>query len=203
MNEHPTPDAPNDSSTHPGCVLLLDDDIDVLAAIARFLRVNHYEVIVSNDARSALQHVQDVTIDAVVTDLRMPDMDGLEFAKAARLHKPLLPILFFSAYGSIPSVVEAMQLGAVDFLEKPVDPPLLLSRIDEICNSQYAGGVQAKMAFDDAEVPFRRRVLAYEKYLIEGSLEKHQWKVADVLEELNINRRTLNEKMNRLGIKRS
>lgn len=191
-----------DTPTTKGCILILDDDIDVLAANARFLRVSGYEVLVSNAAATALVQLQQAAVDVVITDLRMPVMDGLAFSREARKHKPLLPILFFSAFGSVPEVVEAMQLGAVDFLEKPVDPGILLDRLHDICGVYQAGGVQPRMAFDDAQTPFRQRVLAYEKYLIESSLQQHEGRVSAVLDELKINRRTLNEKMTRLGIKR-
>ena len=189
-------------SEYKGCVLIVDDDIDVLGANARFLRVSGYEVLVSNNAASALEQLQTHSMDVVVTDLRMPAMDGIAFAREARKHKPLLPILFFSAFASVPDVVSAMQLGAVDFLEKPVDPELLLERLHDICGVQQSGPVTTRLAFDDADTPFRLRVLAYEKYLIESSLRKHNDRVSAVLEELKINRRTLNEKMTRLGIRR-
>ena len=197
-------DSESDKDSDQGAVLILDDDIDVLAANARFLRVSGYQVIVANNARTALQELQESLILAVVTDLRMPDMDGMEFARAARTCKPLVPIVFFSAYGSVPDVVAAMQLGAVDFLEKPVDPQLLLQRLDDICSVQQGGAIQQRVAFDAVTVdtPFRQRVLAYEKFLIETSLRNHQGKIRAVLKELNINRRTLNEKMTRLGINR-
>lgn len=186
-----------------GTILIVDDDLDVLAANARFLRVSGYDVIVSNRATAALEHIKDDDIDAVVTDLRMPEMDGLVLARHARVIKPLIPIVFFSAYGSVPDVVAAMQLGAVDFLEKPVDPEQLLSRLEDICSHDSSdSAVQPRIAFEDGSVPFRQRVRAYEKYLIETSLLDNQGRVSEVMEELNINRRTLNEKMSRLGIKR-
>lgn len=185
-----------------GCVLLLDDDIDVLAANARFLRVSGYQVLVSNTGAAALLQIQEAAVDVVVTDLRMPVMDGLAFSREARKCKPLLPILFFSAFAAVPDVVSAMQLGAVDFLEKPVDPDVLLDRLHDICGVHQVAGLQPRIAFDDAETPFRQRVLAYEKYLIESSLQQHQGRISLVLDELKINRRTLNEKMARLGIKR-
>ena len=185
-----------------GTVLILDDDIDVLAANARFLRVSGYTVMVSDAASGALEQLQENTVDVIVTDLRMPVMDGLEFAREARMRKPLVPLLFFSAFGSVADVVSAMKLGAVDFLEKPVDPELLLERLHDICGSFQAGPIQARIAFDDIDSPFRQRVLAYEKYLIETSFQKNKGRVASVLAELKINRRTLNEKMTRLGIKR-
>lgn len=183
-------------------MLILDDDIDVLAANARFLRVSGYDVLVSNTAAAALEQLHENSIDVIVTDLRMPVMDGLEFAQEARMRKPLVPLLFFSAFGSVADVVAAMKLGAVDFLEKPVDPELLLDRLHDICGSYQVGPDQARIAFDDVDSPFRQRVLAYEKYLIETSIQKNSGRVASVLEELRINRRTLNEKMTRLGIRR-
>lgn len=187
-----------------GFVLIVDDDIDVLAANARFLRVSGYRVIVNNQATSALEQVKEEAVQVVVTDLRMPEMDGLEFARQARGLKPLLPMLFFSAYGSVPDVVSAMQLGAIDFLAKPVDPEVLIERLDDICLSGDSV-LNQRAAFDDTEsdTPFRLRVLAFEKYLIETSLRKHQGSVGAVLDELKINRRTLNEKMSRLGIHRN
>lgn len=191
----------NDPESH-GCVLILDDDVDVLAANARFLRVSGYTVLVSNEAPAALLQLQENSIDVIVTDLRMPVMGGLEFAQEARMRKPLVPLLFFSAFGSVSDVVAAMKLGAVDFLEKPVDPELLLERLHDICGSYKVGPIQAQMAFDDTSSPFRQRVLAYEKYLIETCLQKHDGRISVVLDELKINRRTLNEKMSRLGIKR-
>ena len=185
-----------------GKVLIVDDDLDVLASNARFLRVSSYQVTVCNTGKTALDHVANDQLDVVVTDLRMPGMDGLELARRTRTIKPLLPILFFSAFASIPDVVSAMNLGAVDFLEKPVDPEKLLERLDDICGDHGDTQVNIKMAFEDTSVPFRQRVLAYEKYLIELSLNKYEGRVSSVLEELNINRRTLNEKMSRLLIKR-
>ncbi len=76
-------------------VLLVDDDHDVLAAHARFLRINHINAIVSDDAEVALQRLAVHSIDVVITDLRMPDMDGLDFIKEVRKTQPLVPVLFF------------------------------------------------------------------------------------------------------------
>ncbi len=185
-------------------VLLIDDDIDVLAANARFLRINHYEAVVANNADTALEHVSNRNFDVVVTDLRMPGKDGIEFAREARKLRPLLPILFFSGFASVPDVVAAMKLGAVDFLEKPVDPEQLVSLLQDIVDTRFGKTVLSQNAFDphDRTVDFRQRVLGFEKLLIESCLQKHQGKIGPVLDELKINRRTLNEKMNRLNISR-
>lgn len=185
-------------------VLLVDDDHDVLAANARFLRLNDFEVIVCDSGAHALARLEQEPVDAIVTDLKMPNTNGLEFAAAARLVKPLVPILFFSAFATVPDVVAAMRLGAVDFLEKPVEPAEILSMVQTL-RDRYSSTINpSELIFgtDDSDVPFRYRVLAYEKLLIEQSLAQHDGQVVAVMQALHINRRTLNDKMRRLGITR-
>ena len=196
-----TPEACGDA---PLVVLLIDDDLDVLAANARFLRVHGLEVLVADRAQAGLAWLEARAVDAVVTDLRMPDGDGIAFARRARERHPFLPIVFFSGYARVPDVVAAMRLGAADFLEKPVEPSILLERLLSL-RAAPAGAVPSpRVAFDphEADLPFRTRVLAYERHLIETSLASHDGRIADVLQALRINRRTLNEKMQRLGIVR-
>ena len=185
-------------------VLLVDDDHDVLGANARFLRVNGIDVLVADSAGVALSRLAESTVDIIVTDLRMPDCDGIEFARQVRERVPLMPILFFSGFARVPDVVSAMKLGAVDFLEKPVEPQTLLDTLFRI-RQQWRGPISLQRnAFEIADdtVPFRQRVLAYEKHLIESSFRQCDGQVACVLKALRINRRTLNEKMTRLGINR-
>lgn len=185
-------------------VLLLDDDHDVLAAHARFLRVNELEVTLADRASVALQRLSDVPIDIIVTDLRMPDCDGLEFARHAREIKPLVPMLFFSGFATVPDIVAAMKLGAVDFLEKPVEPAQLLTAVDTIVAGFRSAIALQRQALDisDPSVSLRQRVLAYEKYVIESCLLQHDGRISCVLEALQINRRTLNDKMTKMGISR-
>lgn len=185
-------------------VLLVDDDIDVLGAQSRFLRLNDIDVIVAESAVTALQKLLQSEIDVIVTDLRMPNGSGIEFAQQARLSRPLVPIIFFSGYAEVRDVVSAMKLGAVEFLEKPVDPEELLETIDSLQQSQYGSLPDSRKAFDGIadEYPLRMRVLAYEKYLIERAIIHNNGHIGLVLEALQINRRTLNDKMSKLGINR-
>jgi DNA-binding NtrC family response regulator len=194
--------------TAPFCVLLVDDDHDVLGANARYLRIEGFEVVVANSAAVAFERLQEHTIDAVITDLIMPTTPGLAFAQKLRFSHPLLPIVFFSGHASVPDVVNAMRLGAVDFLEKPIDPEVLLKTLTDLRDRYERAAVVERTAFVPDEisagtVSFRTRVLAYEKFIIEASLEEHEGSVAKVIDALKINRRTLNEKMVRLGIRRS
>lgn len=198
MNKEPHQD---DS---PFTILLVDDDLDVLGANARFLRLNKIEVLIAESAESAIAKLKVERIDVVVTDLRMPETNGLEFTAKARVIRPLVPVVFFSGFATVADVVAAMRLGAVDFLEKPVDPELLLSTLQALEN-RYDGSIDTRALHVDVSsnsAPFRYRVLAYEKLLIEESLMKHDGHVGKVIDTLKINRRTLNDKMRRLGITR-
>ncbi len=188
-------------------VLVVDDDHDVLAANARYLRIEGFEVVVANSATSAFDRLSEHMVDAVITDLIMPDTNGLSFARKLRFSHPLTPIVFFSGHANVPDVVNAMRLGAVDFLEKPIDPEVLLKTITELRDRYERSKVVDRVAFVSGEevgdtVSFRTRVLAYEKFIIESSLHEHDGSVAKVIDALKINRRTLNDKMVRLGIRR-
>ncbi len=185
-------------------VLLVDDDLDVLAANARFLRVNDISVVLAESVSTALQRLTENEIDVIVTDLRMPEANGLAFAEQARASRPLIPIVFFSGFAQVPDVVAAMKLGAVEFLEKPVDPDELLRVVRSVRRTHYGTLANQRQVFDGGGESFslKMRVLAYEKYVIESSLLQHNGHVADVLNALQINRRTLNDKMSKLGIKR-
>jgi len=185
-------------------VLLVDDDVDVLGAIARFLRVNHIDVMVAESGQSALARIDESEVNAIVTDLRMSGTNGLEFAVLAREKLPLVPLIFFSGFAQVPDVVAAMKLGAVEFLEKPVEPDELLQVLRKMHSSHYGHVLNPRFAFEDSTQGYslRMRVLAYEKHVIESCLIQHRGHIASVLETLQINRRTLNDKMSKLGIKR-
>ena len=185
-------------------VLIVDDDLDVLGANARFLRTVGHEVLVAESAATALARLAEHPVDVIVTDLRMPDGDGIAFARTARERRPLVPIVFFSGFARVPDVVDAMRLGAVDFLEKPVEPELLLEALERLLSPSGETPPIEREAFvaPDERVPLRARVRAYERHLIESALERHDGRVADVLRALRVSRRTLNDKMARLGVRR-
>jgi len=189
-------------------VLVVDDDNDVLAANARYLRIKGFEVAVANSAEVAFIHLKEKAIDVVVTDLIMPNTNGLAFARELRYSHPLTPIVFFSGHANVQDVVKAMRLGAVDFLEKPIEPDVLFRTLTGLRDRYERTQLIERAAFvsDDEvgnSISFRTRVLAYEKFVIETSLSEHEGSVAKVIEALKINRRTLNDKMLRLGIRRN
>ena len=116
----------------PAKLLIVDDDLDVLSAHARFLRVEGFEVSVASDAASAWARLSEETFQLMITDLKMPGDDGLALTQWVRESLPDLPVFLISGMANTPEVVEAMQLGALDFLEKPIDPDALVAKIRAI-----------------------------------------------------------------------
>jgi len=102
------------------CVLIVDDDRNTRDGLQRALR-RGYEVLVAESGERALQilHAQDV--DILLSDVRMPGMDGVTLLQRARAHHPELVSILLTAYGNVEVAVEAMKVGAYDFLMKPVN----------------------------------------------------------------------------------
>ena len=113
-----------------GVVFLVDDDRSFLTAAARLLRASGYQVETFHGAHDLLARLARGGQGCVVADLRMPGMDGLALQEAiARLPEPL-PVVFLTGEGDVPSSVEAMKHGAVDFLAKRAPKNALLEAIE-------------------------------------------------------------------------
>jgi two-component system response regulator HydG len=107
--------------------ILLVEDKDSLRAMLRLaLEAQDHVVIEARDQSEAAQALRDSRPGVVLTDLRLPEGDGLGVLKAAKELDPELPVIVMTAYGSIHDAVAAMKEGALDFLAKPVDPDHLL-----------------------------------------------------------------------------
>lgn len=112
-------------------VLLVDDEEEFVRALAKRLTAKGLTVEVSLDGESAVEKVQQSNFHVIVLDLAMPGMDGLETLKRLREVNPDLQVILLTGHGSIRSGVEAMKVGATDFLEKPAEFPELLAKIRE------------------------------------------------------------------------
>jgi two-component system NtrC family response regulator len=103
----------------PKTVLLIDDDESVRRVVEYNLREDGYQVVTAADGRSGLQRFQEASVDLVLTDVRMPEMNGVELLAHLRAMQPDLPVIVLTAHGTIDSAVEAMKVGAFDYLTKP------------------------------------------------------------------------------------
>lgn len=102
-------------------ILIADDEQAQREMLAGFLRKRGYEVLHAGDGGKALEIVKQESVDLVLSDLRMPEMSGIELLKGVREINPLIEVIVLTAYGTIDSAVDAMQKGAFTFVSKPVD----------------------------------------------------------------------------------
>jgi len=112
-------------------VLLVDDEQDFLEAMATRMKDRGMEVSTTTSAADALKKVEEGAYDAVVLDLMMPEMDGLEVLKAMKEKRPELQIILLTGYATVQKGVEAMKFGAMDFIEKPADLKILTEKIHQ------------------------------------------------------------------------
>ena len=106
-------------------VLLVDDEPRITELLSVALRKQPHDITMAQSAQQALDIMGEQNVDILVTDIRMPGMDGLELTRLVRTEHPHTQVIIVSAHGDLDSAVEALKLGAVDFLQKPVDPKVL------------------------------------------------------------------------------
>ncbi len=104
-------------------ILIVDDDELMRTFISTVLREDGYGVDMASDGKTGLNKFKNRDFDLVITDLKMPDMSGVDLMQAGREIKSSIPWIIITAYGSINNAVEAMKAGAVDYLTKPFKSP--------------------------------------------------------------------------------
>jgi DNA-binding NtrC family response regulator len=104
-----------------GTIVVADDELRQREALARMLRESGHRVIVAARGAEAVEAVRQNPVDLVITDLRMPDLDGQHVLQQVRTLQPEVAVIIVTAYGTVAGAVEAMRAGAVDFLTKPID----------------------------------------------------------------------------------
>jgi DNA-binding NtrC family response regulator len=104
-----------------GSILIVDDERTLARAIKAFLEEAGYEAEVAGDAQEALRVLEQLRPDVVFTDVRLPGMSGIELLRRIREFDPATAVVVMTAHGTIEGAVEAVKLGAFDYLKKPVD----------------------------------------------------------------------------------
>jgi two-component system, LuxR family, response regulator FixJ len=110
-------------------VVVIDDDEAVLDSLRVLLKAEGFEVETFDRAGAFLERAERRSPGCLVTDVRMPDMDGLQLLQALSTRGPLPAVIVITGHGEVPLAVQAMKLGAHDFIEKPFDPHALLTSI--------------------------------------------------------------------------
>lgn len=113
------------------CVLVVDDDPYVLDSVSELLAIYGYETITSHSGKDALVRFRKHQVDVVLTDVRMPEMSGIELLELLRSQHPEVPIVLMTGFAELDVAIDAIKKGAFDFLTKPYQPKYLLHTIEK------------------------------------------------------------------------
>jgi two-component system response regulator HydG len=129
-----------------GKVLVVDDQKNMRATTAMLLRQAGHVVAEAEDGALALQRVRQEAFDVVLTDLRMPGLDGMEVLRAVRAASPDTQVIVMTAYGTIESAVDAVRQGAHDYVSKPFKEEELLLRVGRALETRRLRGTVSLLA---------------------------------------------------------
>lgn len=133
-------------------VYVIDDDAAMRDSLGFLLGSAGFDVLLFDSAQSFLQELPDMETGCVVTDIRMPGIDGLELLR--QLHSTSsvrkLPVIIMTGHGDVPLAVEAMKLGALDFLEKPFEDERLVKMIETAFSQTDTGSKSEAVSADIA-----------------------------------------------------
>lgn len=110
-------------------VLLVDDEKEFLEIMSERMKARDMDVTTATSAQQALEIIEKESFDAIILDFQMPGMDGMDALKAIKAKKPELQIILLTGYATVEKGVEAMKIGATDFIEKPADLEVLAEKI--------------------------------------------------------------------------
>lgn len=122
-------------------ILVVEDRESLRRMLERALQQEGYEVTVCADGEQATRKLSDESFDLVLTDLKLPGMSGIELLRTSREAHPRLPVVVLTAFGTVGTAVEAMKLGAADFLEKPVEIEDLFQLVESLLGEDEESAV--------------------------------------------------------------
>ncbi|WP_117280572.1 response regulator transcription factor [Streptococcus intermedius] len=120
-------------------ILLVDDEVEITEINKRYLIQAGYEVNVAHDGQEALEIFQKYSIDLIITDIMMPNMDGYDLIGEVQYLSPEQPFLFITAKTSEPDKIYSLSMGADDFITKPFSPRELVLRVNNILRRIHRG----------------------------------------------------------------
>ena len=142
------------TEAHKPAILVVDDHAPTLTSLRTLFKRQGWDVTTASCGLDGLARMTDAPPDLALVDLNMDDLDGLSLLDRARASKIDAPCMMMSAENSVPAAVEAMRLGARDFLVKPLDPKLLVNRVREaLGGSLRPDGLDPRSAWRDTHAP--------------------------------------------------
>jgi DNA-binding NtrC family response regulator len=127
-------------------VLLVDDEKDFLEVLAKRLRKRKLNLVIANSGEEAIRAIQRTQIDVVVLDMRMPQMDGLQTLREIKRINPLVEVIMLTGHANADTAVKGMELGAFDYLMKPVDIDELLYKLQDAFKKKAMSEPQSEKA---------------------------------------------------------
>jgi two-component system, LuxR family, response regulator FixJ len=150
-------------------VYIIDDDQALRESLAFLLRAAQLEVRSFESAKTFLDALPDASIGCVITDIRMPHMSGIDLLRRLKELKVGVPVIVITGHGDVPLAVEAMKIGAADFLEKPFNDDQLLASVRAALQYQQD---QTKRCAERAEIENRiSKLSAREKDVLAGLIQ--------------------------------
>ena len=150
-------------------VHIIDDDQALRESLAFLLRAAQLEVRSFDSAKTFLDALPNASVGCVITDIRMPDMSGIDLLRRLKELKVGIPVIVITGHGDVPLAVEAMKIGAADFFEKPFNDDQLVASVRAALQQQQG---QTKRGAERAEIEHRISTLsAREKDVLTGLIE--------------------------------
>ncbi len=162
-------------------ILLVDDDIDILELLQRHLQSMDYHTFKAVSVKEALYILKDTFVDLLITDIQMPEVDGLQLVKFADEHYPEMPKLVITGYPSVDGALEVIKSGAIDYLTKPFTKDELKQAVQKSLDS----GAKRKKR---QPVIDRGKSIGYADMI--GASEAFQ-KITDIIDRVKHNKATV------------
>jgi len=143
-------------------VLIVDDEKNILLTVSQSLEVLELEIDTATNGEEALAKLKEKEFGLMLLDIRMPGMDGMEVLRQVREIRPDIGIIMISAYGTIELAVEAMKLGAVDFIQKPFSPAEIRELVSRIMDREKLD--EQKVADYDSAIELAKRSIGNRRF---------------------------------------
>jgi two-component system response regulator FixJ len=147
------------------CIFFLDDERKLCEIVSETLEEYGFEVDHFTHAADCLEKLRSKPCDLLITDLKMPEMDGIQILSEVKRLRPWVPVLMITGYGDVPTAVAAMKAGAVDFIEKPLCRGSFVRKVTSILQQSPSIHRYTGKPLTDSE----KRVL---KMIVEGKSNK-------------------------------
>ncbi|MGP9801439.1 sigma-54-dependent transcriptional regulator [Rheinheimera sp. NSM] len=128
------------------CILLVEDDAGLREALSDTLQLANYQLVAVSSAEEALLQLKQHSVQLVISDVQMGAVSGFTLLKTLRSQYPQIPVLMMTAYATVQAAVEAIRLGAIDYLAKPFSPEVLLSTVSRYVAPEAVANIEPVVA---------------------------------------------------------